>query len=79
MYNWYAVDAKSNGGKNVCPIGWHVSNNAEWTALATYLNNEFGVEGKLKEIGTSHWYPPDYGANNETGFTALPGGMRSLG
>jgi hypothetical protein len=29
LYNWYAVDVASNGGKNICPIGWHVPNDGE--------------------------------------------------
>jgi uncharacterized protein (TIGR02145 family) len=32
--------------------------------------------GKLKETGTDHWAPPNTGATNESGFTALPGGSR---
>jgi hypothetical protein len=30
-------------------------------------------------IGTSHWVEPNAGANNETKFTALPGGSRTSG
>ena len=30
--------------------------------------------GKMKEEGTEHWYPPNTGATNESGFTAFPGG-----
>ncbi|MGA2408607.1 MAG: fibrobacter succinogenes major paralogous domain-containing protein [Bacteroidales bacterium] len=43
LYNWYAVDNNagtkvvSNGGKNVCPTGWHVPSDAEWTTLENYL------------------------------------------
>jgi uncharacterized protein (TIGR02145 family) len=33
--------------------------------------------GKLKETGTIHWTIPNAGATNQTGFTALPGGLRS--
>jgi uncharacterized protein (TIGR02145 family) len=32
--------------------------------------------GKLKERGVIHWYSPNVGATDETGFTALPGGYR---
>ena len=71
LYNWYAV----NTGK-FCPTGWHVSTNAEWTTLTTYLGGEAVAGGKLKETGTAHWTSRQYGATNETGFTALPGGFR---
>jgi uncharacterized protein (TIGR02145 family) len=81
LYNWYAVDnnaatkVASNGGKNVCPTSWHVPSDDEWTTLITYLGGE-SAGGKLKETGAFHWYTPNTGATNETGFTALPGGLR---
>jgi uncharacterized protein (TIGR02145 family) len=77
MYNWYTVDVASNGGKNVCPTSWHVSTDAEWTTLTTYLGGGSVAGGKLKETGTTHWTTPNTGATNETGFTALPGGYRN--
>jgi uncharacterized protein (TIGR02145 family) len=80
LYNWYAVDNNeltklaSNGGKNVCPTGWHVPSYAEWTTLISYLGGDNVAGGKLKETGTAHWNI-DSEATNETGFTALPGGL----
>ena len=68
LYNWYVV----NSGK-LCPMGWHVPLDAEWTTLTTYLG---GNGGKLKETGTIHWEGNNTGATNESGFTALPGGFR---
>ena len=82
LYNWFAADnnaatkVASNGGKNVCPTSWHVPSDAEWTTLTTFLGGEAVAGGKLKETGTAHWYNHNTGATNETGFTALPGGMR---
>ena len=72
LYNWYAVADI----RNIAPTGWHVPTNAEWTTLTDYLGGEGIAGGKLKESGSSHWYSPNYGATNITGFTALPGGYR---
>jgi uncharacterized protein (TIGR02145 family) len=74
LYNWYAV----NTGK-LCPKGWHVPTDTEWTTLTTSLGGEFVAGGKLKETGATHWTTPNTGATNETGFTAMPGGTRGLG
>jgi len=74
LYNWY-VGASTNL-KNVCPSGWHVPSDTEWTVLIDYLGGENGVEYKLKEVGLAHWPDPNSGATNESGFTALPGGGR---
>ncbi len=71
LYNWYTV----NTGK-LCPSGWHVPTDSEWTILTTYLGGLSIAGGKLKETGTGHWLNPNTGATNETGFTALPGGYR---
>ena len=72
LYNWHAV----NTGK-LCPTGWHVPSDAEWTELTDYLGGSSVAGGKLKETGTTHWASPNTGATNETGFTALPGGGRN--
>jgi uncharacterized protein (TIGR02145 family) len=71
LYNWYAV----NTGM-LCPAGWHIPNNAEWTVLTDCLGGASIAGGKLKEAGTEHWSSPNTGATNETGFTALPGAGR---
>jgi uncharacterized protein (TIGR02145 family) len=76
LYNYYVVDPASNGGKNVCPAGWHVPTDGQWTDMTTFLGGEVGAGGKIKETGTAHWQTPNTGATNETGFTALPAGGR---
>jgi len=69
LYNWPAACSS-------CPSGWHLPSNEEWTQLTDYLGGDSVAGGKLKETGTTHWWSPNYGATNETGFTALPGGWR---
>jgi uncharacterized protein (TIGR02145 family) len=70
LYSWSTVET----GK-LCPTGWHVPSDAEWTVLADFLGGDAG--GKMKETGTSHWEDPNTGATNSSGFTAVPGGVRS--
>jgi uncharacterized protein (TIGR02145 family) len=70
LYNWYAV----NTG-NLCPTGWHVPSDGEWTTLINNLGGDTATAGgRLKETGTAHWVSPNTGADNSSGFTALPGG-----
>ncbi len=76
LYNWYAVDLASNGNRNVCPVGWHVPSDSEWTNLSDFLGGDPVAGGKLKETGIVHWSSPNTDATNLTGFTALPGGLR---
>jgi uncharacterized protein (TIGR02145 family) len=74
LYNWYAVSPTTNGNKNVCPSGWHVPTDAEWTVLTDYLGGFAG--GKMKEVGTTKWNSPNTDATNTSLFTGLPGGYR---
>lgn len=72
LYNWYTVAT----GK-LCPAGWHVPTDDEWTELTDYLCGLSAASGKLKESGTLHWNNPNSESTNSSGFTALPGGYRS--
>ena len=78
LYNWYAVSKTTNGNKNVCPTGWHVPTDAEWTVLTDYLGGNSIAGGKMKEVGTTNWNSPNTSATNTSLFTGLPGGYRDL-
>jgi len=69
LYNWTAA-------LSACPPDWHLPSDAEWTTLTDYLGGESVAGGKMKEAGIAHWWSPNTGATNESGFTALPGGCR---
>jgi len=62
-----------------CPDGWHVPNRDEWEELIEYLGGEQVAGGVLKETGTENWTPPNTGASNTAGFTALPTGYATDG
>ncbi len=72
LYNWFTVV----DSRNLCPTGWHIASDAEWSTLTTYLGGESIAGGKMKETGTTHWQSPNTAATNESGFTGLPSGDR---
>jgi uncharacterized protein (TIGR02145 family) len=86
LYNWYAVNTSK-----LCPSGWHVPTDEEWTTLTEYLiNNGYGYEGSGNDIAKSLAARSDWSASSEagsvgndlesndsTGFTALPVGYRN--
>jgi uncharacterized protein (TIGR02145 family) len=71
LYNWYAVA----DSRNLCPVGWHVPTDIEWTTLENYLGGADVAGGKLKS-NSSLWTAPNSGVTNESGFSGLPGGAR---
>jgi uncharacterized protein (TIGR02145 family) len=88
LYNYYAV----TDSRSLCPAGWHIPSDAEWTTLSLYLiNNSYGYMGSGTDIAkslaaTSNWtFFENAGCigndpinNNASGFTALPGGLRNF-
>lgn len=77
LYTWYAAmkNKTTAGTQGICPKGWHLPTDEEWSGLISYLGGENVAGGHLKEAGTSHWFSPNTGADNSSGFTALPSGM----
>jgi uncharacterized protein (TIGR02145 family) len=72
LYNWYAV----NDPRGLAPEGWHLPTDNEWTVLTDYLGGKDMAGGKMKSTETAFWISPNTGATNESGFSALPGGLR---
>ena len=98
LYNWPAAmnGASSSsevpsGVRGICPDGWHLPSNYEWTALTDYLTeNGYGFGGSGNDISksmafSSGWVAStnpgstgyDQASNNSSGFSALPGGKYS--
>ncbi len=77
------------GGQGICPDGWHVPDDLDWQILEGAVDSKFRIGdpewensqwrgmdagGNLKQTGTTNWEPPNNGATDAYGFTALPGG-----
>ena len=85
LYRWDEMiqynpqdSGKTGITQGVCPVGWHIPTKKEWSTLVDYLGGKPIAGGKLKEVGTTHWGDYNIGATNESGFSALPGGIKSL-
>ena len=77
IYNWAVI----GDIRGICPVGWHVPSDDEYTVLTDFLGGESVAGGKMKEAGLEHWnYDSDQislEATNESGFTGLPAGHRN--
>ena len=70
IYTWYAVD----DARGLCPAGWHVPTDGEWTVMTDHLEGASVAGSHMKtDYG---WYIGGNGTNS-SGFTGLPGGVRS--
>jgi uncharacterized protein (TIGR02145 family) len=77
LYNWFTVEDV----RNLCPTGWHVPNETDWSVLIDFLSGKNISGGKLKITLTEpeaepRWDSPNTGATNESGFSGLPSGFR---
>jgi len=86
LYNWYAA----TDPHGICPQGWHVPTDGEWTQLETTLGmptvelDQFGVApGEAQDVGgrlkstSALWQAPNLGATDASGFSSLPSVYRS--
>ena len=87
LYNWYTIDDL----KGLCPTGWHVPTNNEWTSLTDFIggiNSPHGNELKsCRQVNspqgggcntTEHprWIDGGQNGTDDYGFSGLPGGVR---
>ncbi len=71
LYNGYTV----SDSRGLCPSGWHVPREDEWSVLLDFLGGGTIASGKMISTGTTYWNSPNTDATNESGFSALPGGQ----
>ena len=96
LYNWPAAmhgasssSANPSGVQGVCPTGWHLPSDAEWTQLTDYVSSQpeytcGGNPGSIAKALASEtgWNTNSYtcavgndpSANNASGFSVVPAG-----
>ena len=97
LYNWPAAmhgvtssSAVPSGVQGVCPTGWHLPSDAEWTVLTDYVSSQSeytcgGVNDYIaKALASTSWWESSnceccpgnqsVTANNASGFGAVPAG-----
>ena len=101
LYNWSAVmhgasSSASNpsGVQGICPTGWHVPSDAEWTQLTNYVGSQtqYQCNNSSSNIAKALAFTTEWGSstntcavgnnpisNNATGFSALPAGAYDYG
>ena len=99
LYNWAAVmqgasssSSNPSGGQGICPTGWHVPSDAEWTQLTDYVSSQSQYVCSNTNIyiakalaSTTGWNSNNTTCaignipsdNNVTGFGAMPAGLCS--
>lgn len=71
LYNYSTVDTL-----NICPDGWHIPTDLDWTILIDNLGGFDVAGGKMKNVDFNLWEEPNVGASNQSQFNALPSGRR---
>ena len=101
LYNWrgamgdnYSSNLIPSGVRGICPEGWHLPSDTEWTLLTDFLSSaaQYSCDNDIKKIAKSlaadkEWeYSPNscnvgnmMYTNNSSGFSALPSGVKSSG
>ena len=86
LYDWntamdgeHSSNANPSGIKGVCPAGWHLPSDAEWTELIDYVGENAGTKLKSREFhdGVAPGGTPSPDGTDKYRFSALDGPMAS--
>jgi len=72
LYNWYAV----SDPRGVCPNGWHVPTDADFSELVEFLGGSLVAALPMKSSPSDE---PAWDGTNASGFSGLAGGSRTIG
>jgi uncharacterized protein (TIGR02145 family)/prepilin-type N-terminal cleavage/methylation domain-containing protein len=78
LYQWSAAmnGTTTEGAQGICPEGWHLPTDAEWTTLIDWVeaSGYSGMEGPALRATDSN--DPPWDGTDDFGFAALPAGTR---
>lgn len=79
LYSYQALTRGQSGSliQGICPVGWHLPTQSDWIELIDFLGGSNLAGGKLKSGQNGFWANPNTGADNQSQFTAYPGGYRN--
>ena len=82
LYNWSTLMdggsssmATPSGMQGVCPSGWHLPSNDEWSLLSNTIIGQDGCSG----LKSSSVWNDSGNETNSSGFNVLPAGVEFLG
>jgi len=70
-YTWHAV----NDSRKLCPAGWHIPSDEEWTELINWYGGELKAGDPMKYISVL-WDIYHLPLNDDSGFNAVGSGYR---
>jgi|GEM_PF-1136606 len=84
LYTWStAMDGEKSSNDNpsniqgVCPDGWHLPSDQEWSELVQYIRNDGHSGSEGNALKASSGWRRDGNGTDDYGFKGLPGGLRN--
>lgn len=84
LYDWPTATGDNHGnGKDICPPGWHLPSDGEWTVFDKFIGvvevwDQYTLKNRDMKLRTSDGWPSDYPVSgNWYGFSAVPAGQRN--
>jgi len=73
LYSGLSLTTNMN---DICPVGWHIPTQQEWTDLVNSFGGLKVAGSALKETTDMYWRNSKFARTNNSGMTILPAGSR---
>lgn len=77
LYQWSEMMQYSTtpGIQGICPNGWHIPVDSDYTILQSYLGGHDIASGKMKQACEGTWYDNSISVNDSSGFGSVAAGI----